>query len=258
MNAHDDTGSSSPSAGPEGAVRHRAPPPDERPRSKLATWAFLGALGASGAAFAFHLFWPLVVPALAFAIWAALRIKPREERGQGLVFLAILLTLLIGGFSFVGTLTMLDMTEHLATGVLSAAASEGTPEERTERVVGWLTEIATEGGAAERLLQRFDAAVAAVGPWGGEVVIPSSLLGLNGIRRVPKGVADREIGSGIGDAWVEHRDAVWVKARFRDAELWVELVLGEAPFEEQKRQVEELRKDQASRLLADVRLFRVH
>ena len=105
--------------------------------------------------------------------------------------------------------------------------------------------------------QRFDAAVDAVGPFEGEVFLPSFYLGLNGVRVVPKGVEERELGKGIGDAWTPHRDAVWVKAKFRDAVLWLELVLGEAPFEEQKKQVEALRQEQASRLLADARLFRV-
>ncbi len=207
--------------------------------------------------FAFSYFWPLIVPAFLFAVWAALKINPREERGQGLVFFAILITLLVGGFALFGTVQILNVSEHLAGGVLDAAALEGAPEERLAGVALWFTEAAAEDGAAERMLQRFDAAVGEVGPYAREVVLPSFWMGLKGVHVAPKGIESREIGAGIGDAPAPNRYAVWVKARFGDELLWVELALGEAPFEEQKRQVEALRSEKASRLLVDVRLFRV-
>lgn len=229
---------------PSVPAQHRAPGADTRPRSRLALLSVVLAVGLSVLAFVLDLAWPLIVLAFVVAVVAALRIRPQEQRGQGWIFLAIVITILTGGYTLFGTLAFRDMASQMTHGVLTGAASEGTTEELEARVAKWFTTDAIAADAPADVLRRYRELAAEMGPYAGEVHLPSVFRGLGGVLEKELPESDGTLG------------ALWTEAVFRDGAVRVQLVLSRVPMDELWEASSEQQKGRAMPLLADVRFHR--
>jgi len=238
-----------PPAEPTSSPAHRAPAYDRRPRSALAIWSLAATLVIGVGASLAGLFWLALVPAAALAVVALVRIKPQQAKGQGMAIVALVLALLIGSCQYVGAKSMRDIAEHLGSGALAALASDDP-----EMIGKWVAPEAEEKGAKDRIRQRYAAVVEELGPFQQEVVVGALWLGVGPIVAPPTDV--EEIGAGIGEAWSLRPGAFWVKARFRDGVVHVELLVGDGDAERLTQALEDASSKKPSRVLTDLRFFR--
>lgn len=231
------------------APAHRAPGRDMRPRSRYAIWTLVVTIVlAIGAMTTFM--WPAVIPALLLGAVAMGKIKPQLMRGQVMVIVALVMAVLVGSCSYMGAKSMHDIADHLGAGALAALGSEDP-----DNIDKWIATDAREDGAAERIKKRFDAVVAAHGPYQGETVLPSMWLGAVPIVAPP--TDPQEIGALEGEVWKPRTGAgaLWLKAVFEDAVVRVELFLGDDAQEGMTKALTDAQTKVPSPVLKDLRFF---
>ncbi|MFV1959059.1 MAG: hypothetical protein ACC662_06560 [Planctomycetota bacterium] len=206
----------SPGAGPT----HRAPSPDPRPRSRLATWSLVLGLVLSVASIVLAFMWILLLPPLLLAAWALWKIRPQTVRGQGMAIAALVISLLAGSCSYISAKAMRGTAAYLGRGVLSALAGKDEG-----RLKAWFTKKAQDDGSMEKVRARFAAAVAEVGKYRQAVETGAPWLGARPVIYPPADV--EELGGDPEHPWKARPGALWVLARFEKGPLHVEVKIGE-------------------------------
>ncbi len=233
---------------PPSAPQYRAPVQDARPRSALAIWTLVTTIVLAIGATAFGV-WAAMIPAVFLGLVALRKIKPQLVRGQVMVIVALVMAVLAGSCSFMGARTVRGMVDHLGAGALGALGSE-----EPDRIDKWIATEAREDGASERFQNRFAAVVDAYGPYQGEAVLPSTWFGAAALMQPPTDV--EEIGTVEGEAWTLRRGALWFKGVFQDAEIHVEMLLGDEMWEVIAKALEDAEKQVPSPVLRDLRFFK--
>ena len=198
------------------AVQHPGPPA-ERPLSGLAV---LGLILALASCVLTMLFWWVPLAALAVCLFVLFRQPAQRYRGRVLAMLGVALALLAAGCSVL----MGDMVEsalvRTAHGVLAGLSAEDADTGKA-RVASWVDARALEQGFVERVRARFDAAVAAYGPYTPPPVANMGLSGLRSLTVAPEGAT--ELGpppTGAGGS-AAPPNAMWVRARFGTTQVHV-------------------------------------
>lgn len=194
---------------PPPAYEHRAPSSENRPFSKLAIWALVTSLLVSFVAATNGLIW-LAVPPLLLSLYAVVRVKPALQRGHWLAVAALVVSVMGGSCSYLGVLAAEQTFGGVARGVLAALASEN----EGDRLDDWLTPEARDDGAAARIRARYEAAVAALGPYAGEIVAESRFRGA--LPYKPPNLDEVEEFGVEGESPAFEDTELCVRARFRD------------------------------------------
>jgi hypothetical protein len=230
---------------------HRAPPKDERPRSRLAVWALVITIVLGLAAIMGYL-WAALIPAAILGAIAVVRIDPHQAKGQGMAIVAICLSVLIGSCHFLVAKAARDTALYLGRGAMAALAAEDPT-----KIEQWIEREALAAGAAERIRQRYAAVVEALGPSEREVLEGSLWLGVLPFKLPPPGVEKlKQFGEGDGDGekWEVDPDSFWVRARFARGVVHVELELADV-YDGLVETAEKAQKTEPAAVLADIRFF---
>ena len=219
-----------------------------RPRSAFAVWTLVVTI-VLGIGSMVTFLWAALIPALLLGVVALRKIKPQLMRGQVMVIVAMVVALLVGSCSYMGAKTMHDIVDHVGAGALGALGSEDP-----DRLDPWIATVAREEGAGERIKKRFEAVVAAHGPYTGDIVLPSMWLGAVPLVAPPTDI--EEITAGDGEAWTLRPGALWFKAVFRDAQVRVELFLGDDAQAGMAKAAADSQGKVPSAVIHDLRFFR--
>jgi hypothetical protein len=218
-----------------------------RPRSAFAVWTLVVTI-VLGIGSMVTFLWAALIPAVLLGVVALRKIKPQLMRGQVMVIVALVMSMLVGSCSYMGAKTLRDIVEHVGAGALGALGSE-----EPDRLDKWIAMAARDDGAAERIKKRFEAVVAANGPYQSELALPSMWLGAVPLVAPPTDV--EEIGPVEGEAWTLRPGALWFKAVFRDASVHVELFLGEDAQQGMAKAATDAQGQVPSAVVHDLRFF---
>ncbi len=234
---------------PRALAAHRAPQETYRPVSALAVVALVLAVAFMVPAFAGP-WWAEILP-VALAVVAWRRAPRRGLRGRGAALAAIVVAVLVGGFSYVGHRSI-EAAAGEQFDALARALDSGKPEE----VAKWVAKGEEAAPAVERWSARMRAAHAEAGAYAGRFRVGSVVWGsLAHVLAEPAGVGEELAPTGTGRP--EPMRTFWASAEFEWGTLWFAFVLGTGA--ETGGAYEALVKgvqDRDTRYVRDVRIFK--
>ena len=203
---------------PSAPSAYRAPQETYRPVSALAVVALVLAIAFLVPALAGP-WWAEAVPVVVAAL-AWRRAGRRGLRGRGAALAAIVVAVLVGGFSFVGHRSI-EAAAGEQFDSLARALDSGRPEE----VAKWVAKGEEPTPAVERWSARMRAAHAEAGAYAGRFRVGSVVWGsLAHVLAAPAGVGEELAPAGTGRP--EPLRTFWARAEFEKGTLWFAFVLG--------------------------------
>ena len=234
-------------------VQHQAPE-GWKPISGLALLAFISSL----VLFAVAIFgvWIVLVVPLVLALLALKRFDPARQRGRSMAIWALVISVGGGGFAYAIHQSGRVLFSGIGESFLSALSAESEPEKRDAALRPWTSGPALEKDPAllETWRARFDQVTSEMGPWSGEMAMPSILKGVLPLFSPPEKVV--EVGSGEkAPPWVMG-SVFWVPARFEKGIVYLALVVHEGDAEAVQAVQKELKGTDPVPIFGDLRFFR--
>jgi hypothetical protein len=192
--------------------------------------------------------WVVMALPLLLGVLAWTNTSPERFRGRALGMWAVGISLLCGSCSYLIHEDGVDRVRTVGAGVLGALQGK-----QTDRLEDWLTPDAREKGVAAKLRERFDAVVAQVGPYAGEVEAGGTFTGMIPSMIPPTDLV--EVGSSGSASPPAPGEALWVRARFERETLHVGVVVGGGGPQGFQNALQEMREG-ASPIVSDLRFFR--